>query len=374
MDHIPSISQQGVPVKPLVSAFHSYNSGTLDGKRFCSRAYDKDQKRSRLIWQRRIDNELIAEEPLDIDGKGSFEDARVFLHDGKTHLAFTEGIYDRKPPLTFLSIQQIAVLGPDFQPEEKITIKYGRNGTKSEKNWQFFSHEGRLHFIYSIVPHIVVSLSSDLKMPLNEYRSDTPLNWPWGEALRGGTPPLRVGDNYLTFFHSHAAHREKNRRYAMGAYMFDAKPPFKIKAVSGALLRASELDPIFQNPSVPNWNPLVVFPVGSWIEPKAETDFFVSVGVNDSFDAIASFDAIHWESPTAYAQPKSRYFQCENGPLPLLHRGQNVHWKLRRIKSPFYPHRGYMAVTDPNIIALIENRKDTKEIDEQLYRQYEAGK
>ncbi len=66
MDPIPSILKQGVPVKPLLSAFHSYNSGTADGKRYCCRAYDPVQKRSRLFWQRRIDNELIREEPLEI--------------------------------------------------------------------------------------------------------------------------------------------------------------------------------------------------------------------------------------------------------------------------------------------------------------------
>ncbi len=370
MDTVPSITKQGVPVRTLLSAFHSYNSGTADGKRFCSRAYDHDQKRYRLIWQRRIDNELIAEEPLDIDGRGNCEDARVFVHDGRHWIAFTEGFYDRNP---WLSVQQIARLGPDWQPDLKMMIGYGGNGKRSEKNWQFFSHNGRLHFVYSIVPHIVVSVDQYFRTD-NEYRSDTPLNWPWGEALRGGTPPMRVGDNYLSFFHSHAAHREKYRRYAMGAYMFEAKPPFAIKAISGALLRASDQDPSTPNKQSPHWMPLVVFPVGAWIEPQSETDYFVALGVNDSFDAIAAFDKIHWNSPEIYLQPKRRYFETQNGPLPLVHRGQMLAWKLRKLKSPFQQHRGYMATSDPNIIALIESRRDTKEIDEQMFKQYEGGK
>ena len=373
MDPIPSILNQGLPVKLLLSAFHSYNSGSADGKRFCSRAYDPDQKRSRLIWQRRVDNELIAEEPLDIPGRGNFEDARVFLHEGRHFIAFTEGNYERKP---FISTQQIARLGPDWQPEEKITIPYGGNGNgkRSEKNWQFFSHEGHLHFIYSIVPHIVVKLGSQ-RSPVNEYRTDAFIHWPWGEVLRGGSPPIRIGDDYLTFFHSHAEHREANRRYAMGAYMFEAWPPFKIIAVSQALLRASEQDAVYPNPSVPDWNPLVIFPMGAWMEhDDGPADITATCGVNDSFDALVGIDRIHWQSPQTYAQPKLRYFEAENGPMPLMSKGQAMPWKLRKLRSPFYQPKGYMATSDPHIIALIENRKDTKEISERVFKEYEAGR
>jgi predicted GH43/DUF377 family glycosyl hydrolase len=364
---IPSILNQGVPVKKLLSCFHSYNSGTHDGKRFCSRVYDPQQKRARLIWQRRIHNELIVEEELDIAGKGSFEDGRVFRHEGRFYVAFTEGIYEKVP---FLSIQQVARLGADWQPEEKVTIPYGGNISKSsEKNWQFFSHEGSLFFVYSIVPHIVVELDNSFR-PVNEYRSELPLHWPWGEILRGGTPPIRRGDWFLTFFHSHAAHRERDRRYAMGAYMFEAKPPFAIKAISPALLRASEQDETLPNPSVPGWKPIVVFPVGLW----EEEEFKVALGVNDSFDAIAEFPEIHWQDPGTYSKPKMRYFLAENGPMPLMNKAHAIPWKLRRLRSPFYPQKGYMATADPNIIALIENRKDTKEISEREFNELEAGK
>jgi predicted GH43/DUF377 family glycosyl hydrolase len=376
MDPVPSVTQQGVPVKPLLSAYHTYNSGTADGKRYCCRGYDPVQKRSRLIWQRRIDNELIREEPLEIVGRGSFEDGRIFLHNGRHWVAFTEGFYERTP---YIAVQQIARLGEDWQPEEKITIPYGANGggRKSEKNWQFFSYEGRLHFIYSIVPHLVVELGTDMK-PSKEYRTGEALYWPWGEVLRGGTPPIRLGDNFITFFHSHTEHRQADRRYAMGAYAFEARPPFQIVSISPALLRASDQDMIMPNPSVPNWNPLVVFPMGAWEgntpEHPQDYDLNVSLGVNDSFDAIAGFDAIAFQPTQLYAQPKTRYFQCENGPLPLMKKGQVIHWKLRRLKAPFNPQKGYMATANPDIIALIEARRDTKEITERVFNDYEQGR
>lgn len=372
MDPIPSILDQGIKVIPLESAFHAYNSGSADGKRFCSRAYDPSQKRSRLIWQVRDDQKLTALEPVDVIGKGSFEDARVFQHNGRHYIAYTEGIYERVP---FVSMQQISPLGADWQPEDKITIPYGGNGSgkRSEKNWQFFSHEGRLFFVYSIAPHIVVELDADFR-PRNEYRTDIPLHWPWGEVLRGGTPPLKVGHNgefYITFFHSHAAHRQANRRYSMGAYLFESKPPFQVQKISPVLLRASDKDMIVPNPSVPGWNPLVIFPMGAWYGVDGLT---VTCGVNDSFDALAKVSGMIWHDVERYAQPKIRYFQAENGPMPVMMNGQAVPWKLRRLKSPFYQPRGYMATSDPNLIALIENRKDTKEISERVFLEYEAGK
>ena len=56
--------------------------------------------------------------------------------------------------------------------------------------------------------------------------------WSWGE-LRGGTPALRVGDEYLAFFHS-VTHMNSHivRTYFLGAYTFSAKPPFVMTGMS----------------------------------------------------------------------------------------------------------------------------------------------
>ena len=59
------------------------------------------------------------------------------------------------------------------------------------------------------------------------------LEWDYGE-LRGGTAALRVRpDLFLAFFHS--KWRLPGSRlisYFFGAYTFDARPPFRLKAVS----------------------------------------------------------------------------------------------------------------------------------------------
>lgn len=92
------------------------------------------------------------------------------------------------------STQLLCRFSEDFQVEENISFPK-RNGRTHEKNWGFFESDGRLLFVYSIQPeHIVM----DLRM--NEVaRTECKFPWTWGQP-RGGTPPVRVGDEYVSFF------------------------------------------------------------------------------------------------------------------------------------------------------------------------------
>ena len=114
-----------------------------------------------------------------------------------------------------------------------------------EKNWLLFEHDGELWAIYSIAPQVVlqVTLGDDgpvLCRPV--YRHDWDVQGytrRYGQ-LRGGTPPVRVGDQYVAFFHSSfVAHPWRHRLYRLlrqapintihyvgGVYGFAAKPPF----------------------------------------------------------------------------------------------------------------------------------------------------
>ncbi len=97
-------------------------------------------------------------------------------------------------------------------------------GRSHEKNWQFFEHEGRMLFVYSIDPeHVVMDLGLSVV-----GRTPCPFGWEWGQP-RGGTPPIRVGGEYVCFFHSHAGGRDGFARvYSAGYYAFEAQPPFRI--------------------------------------------------------------------------------------------------------------------------------------------------
>ncbi len=114
-----------------------------------------------------------------------------------------------------------------------------------EKNWILFAHDDELWAIYTISPHIVLRVTWTERGPLvcrPLYRHDwktAVYTHRYGE-LRGGTPPVRVGDHYISFFHScfpvqrwrHLLRRflrkapHKILRYVGGAYGFAAAPPF----------------------------------------------------------------------------------------------------------------------------------------------------
>lgn len=155
---------------------------------------------------------------------------------------------------------------------------YGANGptlytqTGHEKNWLWFEHEKRFMMVYSAEPHVVTEWAGNLQLK-TEHKSNRSMRlWQHG-LIRGGTPPVRVGDEYWTFFHSSMPWIGKKRRYHMGAYAFEAKEPFAItRYTTLPLLSGSKIDP---------WNegrPLVVFPCGALHE---KNEWLVTLGVND---------------------------------------------------------------------------------------------
>jgi hypothetical protein len=178
-------------------------------------------------------------------------------------------------------VQKLAVLADDWSVEREIVIGFGENSIGLEKNWQFFSHEGALRFVYSVVPHVVVTLNADYKVA--SIASTQPAI---ADPLRGGTPPVRFGERYISFPHFHRECPGHSRRYGFSAYAFQADPPFAVVGVTEALIMASEADPILPNPAVPYWTPLVVFPCGALLHDEEWT---VSAGVNDSYDALFHF-------------------------------------------------------------------------------------
>lgn len=128
-------------------------------------------------------------------------------------------------------------------PARELLLKGPRQPV--EKNWMLFAHEDELWAIYSICPHVVLSVTLGNDDPVlcqRAYHHDwdvTPYAVSFGE-LRGGAPPMRLGDQYVSFFHScflaHPLRRLLFRllrkaptnvlHYVGGVYGFAAKPPF----------------------------------------------------------------------------------------------------------------------------------------------------
>lgn len=183
--------------------------------------------------------------------------------------------------------QQIGRVNDNWAVDYLADPIYGKNGgsplmnTGNEKNWLWFEHDGKPHLFYTTGwrenKTVVVQFRENLVEPEVEYVSgNEKCIWNSGEP-RGGTPPVRVGDEYFTFFHSSTAWTAKKNRYHMGALAFRAKPPFEITRMSSI--------PILSGSKNDEWHdglPLVVFPCGAVLEGEIWT---VTMGVNDCCSA-----------------------------------------------------------------------------------------
>lgn len=139
-----------------------------------------------------------------------------------------------------------------------------------QKNWLFWIRDSRLHLIYKSDPWTVATFGDswhDRKVYENEGAK-----WEYGE-IRGGTPPILVGDRYYSFFHSSMPWRGNYRRYHAGVVTFSAEPPYEVLEITQEpLLSGSQNDP---------WEmrkPPCIFPCGAVFN---EGRFLITCGVND---------------------------------------------------------------------------------------------
>jgi len=206
-----------------------------------------------------------------------WEDPRVMLGtDNRLYASF--GTWTHKQPWPFHQI--FTRLSPDLRFIEAVDdIAYGgngslpRNGTAPEKNWTWFQHEGLWHCRYSINPSDVFVVRGG-RAHTHWRQREVKLPWTHSAPLRGGTPSVRVGNEYISFFHSHLPWKEKRRRYFMGAVAFAATPPFALtRIVREPLLAGSEEDVM----TLPNALPCI-FPNGALLRSN---EWLVTFGVND---------------------------------------------------------------------------------------------
>src|SRR3989344_4128724 len=139
----------------------------------------------------------------------------------------------------------------------------------------FATGSGTLFFAYSLCPHKI--FLPNLQTGECETLAETEGNiyWSWGD-LRGGTPALNIGDEYLAFFHSSKkmqtanSNEKKMIHYVMGAYTFSLQYPFSIVKISQ--------DPIigenfYRGPTYPtskNWSSMRgIFPGGFVMDEQA---------------------------------------------------------------------------------------------------------
>jgi predicted GH43/DUF377 family glycosyl hydrolase len=140
-----------------------------------------------------------------------------------------------------------------------------------EKNWLWWLADDRLHLLYKAQPWMVCQFGNSWS-DITEWKLEQGASWSYGD-IRGGTPPVRVGDLYFTFHHSSLPWKGRYRRYYAGCLGFEAEPPFTPKLITKEpLLIGSQNDPWVST------KPLVVFPCGALYR---NGDWLVTMGVND---------------------------------------------------------------------------------------------
>lgn len=252
-------------------------------------------------------------------GDEHFEDARLFMFKGQPHLAYTQ-MTGYRPGVDYnchMRYARLKLTGNRWLIEEVWQPKYGNNsGMGKEKNWAFFEHDGKLFAVYQDSPnHRVIQLEGDRVVAEHETEAAT---WPWGH-IRGGSPPIPWGkDQMLAIFHSSVPTEDAPHyvRYYGAAYTFEAKPPFRITAISSKpIMAGSEADGHGYDPRYSQgWKPYVVFPCG--LVPQDE-GWLVSLGVNDWQCAIGRLTPamLNLVQPDRADAPV-RYFYTPNGTLP----------------------------------------------------------
>ncbi len=237
------------------------------------------------IYLGRLDAELnpVGEPwPLDlshpVEATLGREDPRVFLYQRQIHVSFTgfKG-HDRRGRLQTSVLY--ARLGPDLRVAEVHYPHYPGRAVPMEKNWAFFEHDGGLCCVYSIRPHRVLRVEGDRAELAHESLGKIP--W-WGGEPHGGTPPVRVGDEFWHFFHDRTGAHDPHY-YRMGVYAFEARPPFRVTRCSP--------EPILVADRATNRGPernyiAVLFPAGA---VREENGWLVSAGVHDRWTEFHRF-------------------------------------------------------------------------------------
>lgn len=215
--------------------------------------------------------------PLQTVEREQFEDPRAIYWRGITWISCCTFVWWKIKKWTGAH-QALIAFENQWREIKRYDIPYGKNGkgvglnTGHEKNWIFFVHEERMHFVYQAQPHTVVELNDNMQV-VKEHRTDNQnINWQWGE-IRGGTPPVLVNGEYWTFFHSSLPWTDRYRRYFMGAYAFDSKPPFRITRITKEPLLTGS-----QNDYWCETKPLVCFAGGVLLQGQ---NWVVAFGVND---------------------------------------------------------------------------------------------
>jgi predicted GH43/DUF377 family glycosyl hydrolase len=218
------------------------------------------------------------------------EDARIFTHRGRIFVTYNDNIDNYHADSNEKREIFIAELLYDidhFYLSKPLKLLHEAYSFRlQEKNWMPFEWDKKLLFIYTIDPHAVLFTNFYNGACYTYHETSSMIDWAFG-PLRGGTPPLLVDGEYLSFFHSPKMVSSNSSwdlplwHYFMGAYTFSAEPPFHLKKISPMPIVSDD----FYTQS--NAEKRVIFPGGCVI---LDSKIYVAYGKDDCEIWIATLD------------------------------------------------------------------------------------
>jgi len=196
------------------------------------------------------------------------------------------------PEVRRMAVAEVEYDGVNFfSRQSEVFVDFaGANFSRSAKNWVPIVHDDTLYFAYSIYPHRIVRPIWGTGSCLDVGTTVGGISWDYG-FLRGGTPAVQDGDEYVAIFHSsiemESVHSKGRKvpHYVMGAYTFSAEPPFAITRISQEPIVGKGF---YSGPSHHTWKPLrVAFPMGLVMDGET---LLLSYGVQDHEIWIARLD------------------------------------------------------------------------------------
>lgn len=218
--------------------------------------------------------------PRDLPLTGnSLEDARLFSLHGENWMSWVESnfIGQANPKC----VVKYAQLEPGLKINRIFQIKAGSNdGLAIEKNWVFFASDDNLFCLWKS-DQIIWHIHGDTVV--GEESAPGP-RWPYGEPR--GDCIIPYDGKLIRFFHSSLRNEigPVPHRYYVGACLMEARPPFKVLAVSKKpILYGSEVDNLKRSERPFHWKANVIFPGGAVQDGDG---WILAVGVNDAACAL----------------------------------------------------------------------------------------
>ena len=230
-------------------------------------------------------------------GSDFSEDPRLFRVGDDIFFSYT----DLENHFIYIRGMRVARLDPqtlelDFVTNIDQQISFIDRTAHMDKNWVPFVRqedgEEKIYFGYSINPHKVMKMkdlySSELDHPLYDPRVSYQ-KIAWDEkalgTLRGSTPALLIDHQYVAFFHTLFYDEHQIAWYAMGAYTFEANPPFRVTSVSPYPILCKKSYSSFLDPMKRG-----CYPAGIVYEQRnGEEVFQVSCGIGGHKVAVVTF-------------------------------------------------------------------------------------